>query len=121
MYKVFTESPDGQPQFLFHGVGGSRRVPLDRWLAAEVKWAREGSNPHYWTAFHCYRSLDAVGRWLRRCRIRTGRVVVRVEVAATRPKPTGGHAVLAEQMCLAASAWAERRPLLDFEGQTEPG
>jgi hypothetical protein len=48
-WKVFEDS-GYLPRFLFHGVGGSRIVPLDRWIAAEVKWRKEGSNPFYWPA-----------------------------------------------------------------------
>lgn len=110
MYKVF-EDRDGVPEFLFHGVGGSKRVPIGDWLDAEVKWAREGSNPHYWTAFHTYPSIESVAQWRHRTRRQAGRVVVEVEVRGVTKKPTRGEAYLAQRMRLTKSQWGARRPL----------
>ncbi len=110
MLKVF-EDRGGRPEFLFHGVGGSRRVPLDTWLDAEVKWAKEGSNPHYWTAFHAYPSIETVVLWRHRTRRQTGRVVVEIDVTDVTKKPTRGEAYLARRMRLTAAQWAARRPL----------
>ena len=113
MWKVFVES-GGAPTFLFHGVGGTKNVPLDRWMQAEVKWAKEGSNPYYWTAFHCYPSLDVISRWCRSVRRFDRRYVVEIEVRKTRKKPTNGHAILADGMLLSSEGWANRIPLKNF-------
>lgn len=110
MYKVF-EDREGAPEFLFHGVGGSKCVPLDAWLDAEVKWAREGSNPHYWTAFHAYPSIESVVQWRHRTRRQAGRVVVEIDAKDVTKKPTRGEAFLARRMRLTADQWAARIPL----------
>lgn len=109
MWKVFEE--DRLPRFLFHGVAGSKLVPLDEWLTAEVKWRREGSNPHYWTAFHCYPSLASVAAWRHRTRRSAGRVVVEIAVRDVIKKPTRGEAYLARQMMITRDQWSARRPL----------
>lgn len=110
MYKVFELDAD-RPRFLFHGVGGSKILPLDCWVDAEVKWAREGSNPHYWTAFHCYPSIESVVAWRHRTRRAAGRVVVEVTVRDITKKPTRGEAFLARRMRLSSAQWADRIPL----------
>jgi len=110
MWKVF-EDRDGSPEFLYHCIEGSRAVPLDRWLDAEIKWAKEGSNPYYWTAFHAYPSLASVAAWRHRTRRTAGRVVVEVTVEQVEKKPTRGEAYLARRILLTARQWAARIPL----------
>ncbi len=108
-WKVFADGE--RPTFLYHGVAGDKVVPLDTWLAAEVKWRKEGSSPYYWTGFHCYPSLDAVVGWTRRAHRLDGRVACQVIVEQTRPKPTRGGAILAERMQVTSAAWSARRHL----------
>lgn len=110
MYKVF-EDRDGRPEFLYHRLDLSRQVPIDVWLWAEVVWAKEGSNPYYWTAFHAYPSLDAVRKWVHRTHRQVGRVVVEIDAKDVTKKPTRGEAYLALRMRLTAAQWAARIPL----------
>lgn len=110
MWKVFEEI-DGEPYFLYHRLGGSREVMMDVWLWAEVTWAKEGSNPYYWTGFHAYPSLESVVKWKHRTRRSAGRVVVEVEAKDVTKKPTRGEAYLAQRMRLTAAQWAARIPL----------
>jgi hypothetical protein len=112
-YKVFIEKGN-QPLFLFHGLNGSRQVILDNWLDAEEKWAKEGSNPYYWTAFHVYPSLDTISKWVHSIRKFDDRFVVRVHVAETHKKPTAGHAVLAKKMMITKENWNQRIKLTEF-------
>ena len=112
-YKVFIDR-GGRPEFLYHGLAGSRIVTLEKWLDAEVKWAKEGSNPYYYTAFHVYMSLDVVSKWVHSVRKFEGRFVTMVSVAKTRDKPTAGSAVLAERMKLDQADWKKRIELKKF-------
>jgi len=112
-YKVFS-ARNNRPEFLYHGLAGSRIVTLDQWLDAEVKWAKEGSNPYYFTAFHVYMSLDVVSKWVHSVRKFDNRFVTKVLIANTRDKPTAGSAVLAERMKLNKSEWEKRIKLRDF-------
>lgn len=110
MWKVF-EEVEGQPQFLYHRLGGSRNVLMDVWICAEVVWAKEGSNPYYWTAFHAYPSIESVSAWKHRTRRSAGRVVVEIDAKDVTKKPTRGEAYLARRMRLTAAQWAARIPL----------
>jgi len=110
MWKIFDETLDG-PRFLFHGVRGLRSCPLDEWIEAEIKWAKEGSNPFYFTAFHCYPSLTAVRAWTRRAHNLDGRVAVEVLTRDVRRKPTRGGAYLARWLQVTRDQWASRIPL----------
>lgn len=110
MWKVF-EDRGGEPEFLYHRLALSRRVDLDHWLHAESVWAKEGSNPYYWTGFHVYPSLDAVRKWVHRTHRQTGRVVVEVDAGIVTKKPTRGEAYLAQRMRLTAAQWSARLPL----------
>jgi len=110
MWKVFEDSIDG-PRFLYHGWRGSREVPLDSWLEAEIKWCSEGSNPYYWSAFHAYLSLASIALWRHRTRRTAGRVAVEIDVEDVTKKPTRGEAYLAKRMRLTADQWANRIPL----------
>lgn len=117
-YKVFIEK-DNQPLFLFHGVNGSRQVILDNWLDAEVKWAKEGSNPYYWTAFHVYPTMETVTKWVHSVRNFSDRFVVKVKIDKTRNKPTRGNAILAEKMLVTQEEWANRISLNEFKSDTD--
>jgi len=110
MWKVFDDH-HGRPRLLYHGLRGRRALPLDAWLAAEIKWVSEGSNPYYWSAFHCYLDIGAIGRWLRRCRKITNRVAVEVDVKGVTKKPTKGEAYLARSMRVGRRQWTQRIPL----------
>ena len=112
-YKVFV-ARFGLPEFLYHGLAGTRVVTLDQWLEAEVKWAKEGSNPYYFTAFHVYMSLDVVRKWVHSVWKFDSRFVTMVSVARTRDKPTVGAAVLAERMRLSLADWEKRTALKEF-------
>ena len=112
-YKVFADN-SGRPEFLFHGLRGSKIVMLDEWLLAEVKWAKEGSNPYYFTAFHVYMSIDVIKRWVHLVRKFKDRFVTEVMIDLTRDKPTAGKAVLAEKMMLTQSNWDRRIKLMEF-------
>lgn len=112
-YKVFVDNA-GRPEFLYHGLRGSKIITLDKWLEAEVKWAREGSNPYYYTAFHVYMSLDIIRRWVHSVRKFENRFVAEVMIGRTRPKPTKGQAILAERMRLTPTAWNNRTELTEY-------
>jgi len=112
-YKVFT-ARSGGPEFLFHRLRGSRIVTLDEWLDAEVKWAKEGSSPYYYTAFHVYKDIETIRRWVHSVRIFKDRFVTKVEVENVRPKPTNGKAVLAKRMRLTSAGWDNRTKLTEY-------
>jgi hypothetical protein len=55
MRKVYriVEIKDGKVKPLFHGISGRREFPLDRWVKADKKIVRDGSNEfRYLSGFH---------------------------------------------------------------------
>ncbi len=113
MWKVFEEH-GGRPRFLYHGLRGTRDVPLDRWLKAERKWVSEGSNPYYWSAFHVFLSQADVAKWKRKAPKVKGRVCVEVDTGPVRHKPTAGLSHLACRMRVRRRAWERRIAVSDL-------
>jgi hypothetical protein len=82
MYRLFEER-DGQPATLFHGVNGSRTLPLDQWIDAEVKPVYDGSPARarrYRSGFHLFETIEGLTAFLNRFRRLEGRVVCAVDV-----------------------------------------
>lgn len=53
MYRIM-EVKNGSPYTLFHGVNGSRKVPVGEWITAEKKTVHDGTNgTPYTSGFHC--------------------------------------------------------------------
>jgi hypothetical protein len=98
------------PKTLFHGVNGSRRLPVGKWINAEQKMVTDGSGTtRYLSGFHAYETLDDIRNWLRGAKNIAERVVVRVHVRKCRSKD---HAVrktiLADQMLITVKDWDAR-------------
>jgi hypothetical protein len=80
LYRIFDDQ-DGSPATLFHGVDGSRKLPLDTWLQADVKPVTDGScSTVYQSGFHVLPTRDDVVEHLGRFKHLRHRVIVRVEV-----------------------------------------
>jgi len=57
-YKI-VDIIDGKIKTLFHGLNGSKVLPLGLWLEAEKKWVRDGtSKTWYWSGWHVTKSLQ---------------------------------------------------------------
>lgn len=50
-YRIFDEKHD-VPHTLFHGVNGSRKLPLNEWITAKIKPVREARGKIYKSGFH---------------------------------------------------------------------
>lgn len=113
LYKAFVTNVAGEPCFLFHGLGGSKTVPLDMWITAENKTGRDGtSNTYYETAFHVLPDEDAVRHWAKS--LTHAKVIARVEIRGRqRIKGHSKHRViLADKIYLSQEAWDQRQVLL---------
>lgn len=115
VWKVF-DLKDGLPHFLFHGLGGSRRASVGKWLNAEKKDATDGSGTTVYTSgFHAFPSQSDVVDWAKYVNHVDDRVVVRVDIRRTRPKSHGrGNVILADQLRISPSSWVNRIPLPQF-------
>lgn len=97
-WRLFEEK-NGELHTLFHGVNGSRHIPIGQWITAETKPVYDGSNKRsYLAGFHVFADPQAViyaDRFTAPRRI----VAVEVEIAGdTWPKPTNPDILLVERM-----------------------
>lgn len=119
-YKIFDlhTDTDGKetPKTLFHGVQGSRLLPLGEWIIAEQKMVTDGSRQSlYLSGFHAYPSLAAVKQWLKSAKKLENRVIVKVQIEGLRDKPNAVRpTILADRMKISSQAWKARRPARDI-------
>lgn len=99
-YRICDEK-DGKPMTLFHGVNGSRKIPLDEWIEASVKLVHDGSDKgwrmrrRYRSGFHSLKDKKAARRVLRETfKNLENRVIVRVRVKNTWSKEHSRHDVV---------------------------
>ena len=79
-WRIFDDK-DGLPHTLFHGVNGSRKIPLDAWLQAETKTVQDGSGvTEYQSGFHVLGTLEEVKEVLKQFKQLNHRVICRVWV-----------------------------------------
>lgn len=112
-YRIFDDL-NGTPATLFHGVNGSRKLPLDEWVDATVKPVTDGSGVTvYQSGFHVITDLKETKKFLlKRFKHIEKRVIARVEVdedAGTWPKSHSPHPVLlVKRMRIKKADWARR-------------
>ncbi len=78
VFRVFDISR-GSIKTLYHGYRGSRVLPVGKWIQAERKAVRKG-NKNYLSGWHVFLNSDAAHRFLKKLKIKTGRVIVPVTV-----------------------------------------
>ena len=99
-YRI-VEVRNGRPCTLFHGWHGSRQLPTNRWLEAEVKVVRDGGQgPSYKSGFHVCRTREVAERLLKRFRRQRHLVIVEVKARGLRPKRTNSQVALATKMLI---------------------
>ncbi len=107
-FKIFDEK-DGQPRTLFHGVGGSRTLPLDTWIEAVVKDVSDGGTV-YKSGFHVLADLDETLAYA--TRFKQVKIVAEVDVdeeAGTWPKShSPSNIILAKKIRIRKSQWRKR-------------
>lgn len=98
--KAFQVGEDGLPRFIFHGVNGSRVVPMDRWIKAKQKLVRNGSGQMYYkSGFHSFQSMADTARWQKS--VRKDYAICRVWVRGVRRK-WSGRCFLSQYMFLSS-------------------
>jgi hypothetical protein len=110
-YKIF-DLYGIRPKTLYHGIDGSRLLPIGKWVKAERKMVTDGSRRHpYLSGFHSYASLEEVTRWLQAAQYYEDRVVVKVKIKGCRPKPNAVRpTVLSNWLLILPSDWRDRIP-----------
>lgn len=64
-YKI-VDVVNGDVKTLFHGLNGSRTLPLNKWLKAEKKMVQDGKGTMYLSGFHIMQSLEDSIEYLKR-------------------------------------------------------
>lgn len=110
-YKIF-DLHGNLPKTLFHGIDGSRLLPIGKWIKAERKMVSNGSRTHpYLSGFHSYPDLEAAIRWLQGAKNVVGRVVVKVKIDGCREKPNAvRETILSDWLLITPKDWGERIP-----------
>lgn len=106
-YRLFRVDKDGLPRTIMHGWYGSRSLPLDQWLPAEVK---DVSNPGdklgntYKSGWHVALAVDVVANYTNR--FSEPPIICPVWVSDLEAKPRSvADMYLARWMLIDASDW----------------
>lgn len=94
---------NGQMKTIVHGVGGSRTLPFNEWMEAEVKWTHNpGSKdqPHFWCGFHVFTNMQTALYY--RSRFTYQPAVVEVEYDDWWYKPTNPNVILCRYLKITA-------------------
>ncbi len=109
VYRLFRKAQ--KPQTLFHGVNGSRTMPTDIWIDAEIREVRNPgtkTGPTYLSGFHVGRTREEVVRYIKRFKQPDELVVCKVYVSNLRPKPRSkSNIYLADSMLILKQEWEQ--------------
>lgn len=76
-YKI-VDVVNGDVKTLFHGLNGSRTLPYNKWLTAEMKMVSDGNGTEYLSGFHIMQSLEDSIEYLKRFKNIENKAVVLV-------------------------------------------
>lgn len=99
------ERKNGKLYTLFHGINGSREMPLGKWIKADVKQVWDGNRKRgaklYTSGFHVFLSPDECTSFINRFRKPRELVMVECRVQKTHPKShSPANILLAEKIKL---------------------
>jgi hypothetical protein len=103
-YRI-VEIKNGKIYSLFHGIDGSREIPVNQWNVAEKKMVRDGSGKTYYeSSWHFLPTYDECEKmFASKFRIHEGRIIVKCLLRGNiRIKPTKGT-----KSCLADEIYIE--------------
>jgi hypothetical protein len=109
-YRIFDDK-DGRPHTLFHAVNGTRRLPTDTWIEADVKAVTDGSGlTSYQSGFHLLKTRkQAVEVLTRTFKLLDKRVIAKVHAIGLWPKTHSRHnVVLSKLMYVKEKDWRRR-------------
>lgn len=85
-YRI-VEIRNGKPATLFHGISGSRNIPLGTWVKADNRMVRDGTGPWYEGGFNVLLDREACEAYLERFKKPRELKVVEIKVRGRlRPK-----------------------------------
>jgi len=81
-YKIVDKDRHGNLKALFHGIGGTKIIPIGEWVRSEQKLVRDGSvGTQYTSGWHIMMNLDEAKEYLSRFTANVERVLVKVDVS----------------------------------------
>lgn len=81
MYKILDKDQYGNLKTLFHGVNGTKKVPLDTWMEATIKEVRDGSGgTPYQSGFHVLDTYENCEEYLKNFSNADSKTIVKCEV-----------------------------------------
>lgn len=81
MYKILNKDKNGNLKTLFHGVNGSKTVPIDTWMEADIKDVMDGTNGTvYRSGFHVLDTYENCVQYLENFTRVENKVIVECEV-----------------------------------------
>ena len=87
-YKIVEKEKNGDIKTLFHGLNGSKIMPMNEWITADMKEVYDGSDgTRYISGFHVLFSLEKTKKYLSKFKTRLDKLaIVKCEVENLRPK-----------------------------------
>jgi hypothetical protein len=82
---------------LFHGINGSRVLPIGEWITAEMKLVTDGSKTTsklYYSGFHVLKDINECRNFVKKFRRPRDLVMVECEVEDTHSKTHSKHNIL---------------------------
>lgn len=108
-YRLFRKAPHKQPEVLFHALNGTKILPLNAWIDAEIKHVYnpgKSTGPGYISGFHVGLDEHEVINYLSRFKEPEKLVVCKVYVNIVRPKPNSkANIYLSERMFISSDDW----------------
>ena len=82
-YKIVDKDSNDNFKMLFHGIGGTRIIPVNTWIRSEQKTVRDGSTgTQYLSGWHIMMNLDEAQEYLSKFTDKkSNRVIVEIDVA----------------------------------------
>ena len=116
-YRIFDEKNDA-PHTLFHGVKGSRKLPLDTWVEAEIRKVKDGScKVKYISGFHVLKTEQEAKSFLNKMfKYKNYRVITRVLVdedsGLWKKEHSKSNVFLAKKIKILKKDWKNRKHLV---------
>ena len=86
-YKIVEVDKDGNIKSLFHGTDGSRILKKNRWMTADVKTVRDGTNNSYYeSGWHVIPSYRECKKYLEHFKILHNKKIAKCKVKVIWPK-----------------------------------
>lgn len=105
MFKI-VDWKDG-PRTLFHGLNGSKDLPIGKWVRADIKMVRDGVGTAYMSGWHVMPSLQDCLDYLSRFKNVRDKAIVSCLVSGTRHKEHSPSPVfLAENILISGLEWS---------------